>query len=130
MPDRESSPELTQLRAKAGANKRNKLMNKNVLSPSEEEKLTKALLHMVNFYNYILGEVHTNFTLEDGKIVSLLDVDTTEYLEKVRSSIIKNNCGTEEVARKVYDLGQFPFVFPPNPQRNYDLGQFPFVFPP
>ncbi|GFR17172.1 uncharacterized protein TNCT_706201 [Trichonephila clavata] len=115
MPDRESSPEWTQPRPKAGANKRN-----NVLPLSKEEELTKALLHRFNCSNYIAGEVCTNFILEDGKIVSLLDVDTTEYFKKVRAHIIENDCGTEGVARKVYDFGQFPFVFPPEPQRNED----------
>ncbi|MGL9758379.1 MAG: hypothetical protein ACR5LA_06075 [Wolbachia sp.] len=87
----------------------------------EEEKLIKKLLDMFNFNHYI-GGVHTNFTLENGKIVGFLYVDKREYLQKVRNYIIKKHCGTEEEARKVYDFGQFPFVFPPDSNYEEDEG--------
>ncbi|WP_250296208.1 hypothetical protein [Wolbachia endosymbiont of Oedothorax gibbosus] len=87
----------------------------------KEEKLIEALLDMFNFNNYI-DEIHTNFTLENGKIVGFLNVDKGEYLQKVRNDIIKKHCGTEEEARKVYDFGQLPFVFPPDSNYEEDEG--------
>ncbi|WP_341817061.1 hypothetical protein [Wolbachia endosymbiont (group A) of Agelastica alni] len=117
MPDGKSSPKWTEQRAKADTNK-----PEDVPPLSEEEGLIKALLYRFNSSNYYRGGVHINFTLKNGKIVSLLGdhVNTTEYLDQVKNYIIEHDCGTEEVAKRVYNFGQFPCVFPSDFQRDKD----------
>ncbi|KAF5269444.1 hypothetical protein FQR65_LT12769 [Abscondita terminalis] len=82
-----------------------------VTKEKEEEKLSKALLYTLNLMNYTLDGVYTNFFAKDGKIVSLLhdNVDRKKYFQAVRAYIIEEYCGTEEEARKVYGLDEFPF---------------------
>lgn len=82
-----------------------------VTKEKEEEKLYKALLYTLNLMNYTLDGVYTNFFAKDGKIVSLLhdNVDREKYLQEVKASIIEKYCETEEKARKLYDLDEFPF---------------------
>ncbi|WP_353282484.1 hypothetical protein [Wolbachia endosymbiont (group A) of Myopa testacea] len=89
----------------------------------KEENLIKALLDMFNFYNYSHDMVNTNFTVKDGKIVSLLhdNVDREEYLQAVIKCIIEEYYETEKEARKSCDFDEFPFKFLPDP--DYEKNQ-------
>jgi len=77
----------------------------------EEKELFKELLYTLNLTNYTFDGVYTNFFAKGEKIVSLLhdNVDREKYLQEVKASIIEKCCETEEEARELYDLDEFPF---------------------
>lgn len=86
----------------------------------EEEKLIKELLYVFNINNQVLECPYTNFIVENGKIASSINdgVNVKEYLLEVRGYTIKEYCGTEEEAKKAYDLNEFPFKFLSNCEKN------------
>jgi hypothetical protein len=73
--------------------------------------LNKELVNIFNLNNYYADNINTNFTVEGGKVVVLLerDVDVKRYIEGVKKEIMARHGGSEGVTGIFFDLKSFPF---------------------